>query len=160
MKGYKKVGESVALSYISHPVGILTVRHGDRVNGMTVAWFCQISYNPPKIAVAISPKRYTWELLEGEEYFGLMLLKKGQEEMCEVFGTIGGRETDKFSFSGIEPLKTEFGVPLIPGGLAAVVFKKEKVIEVGDHLLLIGDAVEGWVGEDDEPLNWFRSDVK
>jgi len=156
---YRRDDPNRVLACISHPVGILTVRRGEKINGMTVAWFSQISMNPPMVAVAVSPKRYTWELLKDEDHFGLSLLNEEQEDICELFGTVSGRSAEKFNMAGIEPFVGEASVPLIPGALAAGVFKKEKVIETGDHLLIVGRCIAAYAGEG-EPLNWYQSSVR
>lgn len=156
---YRKTEPNRALASISHPVGVLTVKSGERINGMTVAWFCQISMRPPMVAVAVSPGRYTWELLKEEEHFGLSLLTEDQEDVCELFGTVSGRTSDKFKMAGIDPFLGEGGVPLVPGALAAGVFRKEKVVETGDHLLIIGRCIAAYMGEG-EPLNWYQSSVR
>lgn len=156
---YRSASPNRALALISHPVGILTVKSGEKINGMTVAWFCQISMNPPMVAVAVSPKRYTWELLKEEELFGISLLTEEQEEICELFGTVSGRTSDKFRMAGIEPYTGEGGVPLIPGALACGVFRKERVVETGDHLLIIGRCIAAYMGRG-EPINWYQSSVR
>lgn len=149
-----------ALSLISHPLAIITVRQGEKLNGMTAAWLSRISIDPPIVGVSISPSRYTWEMLQGSEYFGVSLLGTGQEEAAKVFGTESGRDKDKFEMLGIEPMMAAHDIPLIEGTLAAFVCKKLRTVEIGDHHQVFGEVVEAWKGKDMEPLQWFGSQFR
>jgi flavin reductase (DIM6/NTAB) family NADH-FMN oxidoreductase RutF len=151
---------SVALSNISHPVAIITTRSGEKINGMTAAWVAQTSIDPPIVYVSISPLRYTWEMVDGSDHFGVSLLGYGQEEIAEIFGTTSGRDRDKFGILGIEPFIALKDIPLIPSSVVAFVSKKIKCVEIGDHYAVFGEVVEAWKGPDSEPLGWFRSKFK
>ena len=146
-----------ALSFLSHPVTIITANDGKLCNGMTAAWATQISIDPPILCVSISPKRYTWEMLTDLEYFGVCQLAEGQEDIGMKFGTKSGRDLDKFEFMGLEPFMGAHDVPLIPGSLAGFVCKKTHQTEQGDHWALFGEVVEAWQGSEAKPLNWHRS---
>ncbi len=157
MTEFEPMDVNEALSHISHPIVVVTARRGEETNGMTAAWASQISIEPPIMCVSISPERYTWEMLEGAGYFGVSILGQGQERIAEIFGTVSGREGDKFSMLGIDPFNAAEGIPLIPGSLAAFVCKKLDAFKQGDHFAVFGEVVEAWKGGELEPLRWFRS---
>ncbi len=157
MSEFETIEVSQVLSIISHPVAIITTKKGEKMNGMTAAWVCQISIDPPIMCVSISPLRHTWEMLEKTDYFGVSLLGDGQERIAEVFGTVSGRDTNKFGVLGIEPIIGKEDVPLIPGSLAAFVCKKKDAVEMGDHFAVFGEVVEAWKGRETPPLRWHRS---
>ena len=154
---FESLAPKKALSFLSHPVTIITANDGNALNGMTAAWTTQISIDPPILCTSISPKRHTWEMLKSTEYFGVCQLTEAQQEVSDVFGSKSGRNTDKWKVIGQEPFMGAHGVPLVPGSLAAFVCKKTHQVEQGDHWALFGEVVEAWKGEDARPLNWHRS---
>jgi len=154
---FKPLAPSKALSHISHPVAIITVNDGKKLNGMTAAWVTQVSIDPPMLCTSISPLRHTWDMLRDAEYFGVCMLSKDQEKESTFFGTKSGRKLDKFKALGIEPFMAAHGVPLIPGSVAGFVCRKSHQVEQGDHWALFSEVVEAWKGPDTQPLNYFRS---
>ncbi len=160
MSEFESLEVSGVLSQISHPVAIITTRQGEKINGMTAAWVAQTSIDPPIVYVSISPMRYTWEMIENSDHFGVSLLSYGQEEIAEIFGTTSGRDRNKFGILGIEPFIAMEDIPLIPSSVAAFVCKKMKCVEMGDHFAIFGEVVEAWEGPDNEPLGWFKSKFK
>ena len=91
---FEELNPKRALSFLSHPVTIITVNDGNKMNGMTAAWTTQISIDPPILCTSVSPKRFTWSILEDAEYFGVCQLAKGQEDISNLFGSKSGRDTD------------------------------------------------------------------
>ena len=155
MKGFFEISPSDAPKWLPLPVVIVSAGDGKRKNGMSAAWISQVSAEPPIIMVAIRESRYTWEIIKDVEFFGISVLGVGQERLAEFFGTVSGREVDKFSETGIEP--SMYGdVPLIPGSPCSFVCRKKDTFTVGDHIALFGEVVKAWEGEDRKPLIWHR----
>jgi flavin reductase (DIM6/NTAB) family NADH-FMN oxidoreductase RutF len=154
---FKPLAPSRALSHVSHPVAIVTVNDGRKLNGMTAAWVSQVSISPPILMVSISPKRHTWDMLKGVEHFGICMLSKDQEKESDIFGSKSGRRTDKFKLMGIEPFMAAHDVPLLPGSVAGFVCRKTGQVEQGDHWALFGEVVEAWKGPETVPLNYYKS---
>lgn len=154
---FEEMKVSKALSHLSHPIAIISVRNGEEMNGMTAAWVAQTSIDPPIGYVSISPARYTWEMMQKTDYFGVSVLSAGQERIAEIFGTKSGRDTNKFKTLGIDPFFGVEKMPLIPETLAAFVCKKVHAVEIGDHFALFGEVIEAWKGPGTEPLRWFKS---
>ena len=157
MSEFQSLDPKRALSFLSHPVTIITANDGKLKNGMTAAWTTQISIDPPILCTSISPKRYTWSMLENVEYFGVCQLSKNQIEASNIFGSKSGRNIDKFELMGLEPFMAAHDIPLLPGSLAGFVCKKTHQVEQGDHWALFGEVIEAWQGSEEKPLNWHRS---
>ena len=156
MSEFQSLDNKKALSFISHPVAIITTNDGKLKNGMTAAWVTQISIDPPILCVSISPNRHTWDMMANVEYFGVCMLAKGQEEIGMKFGTKSGRDLDKFELMNLQPFMAAHDVPIVPGSLAGFVCKKTHQTEQGDHWALFGEVVEAWQGQG-KPLNWHLS---
>ena len=52
-----------AMSAITHGVYVLGVHTPEKDNLMTAAWLCQVSGAPPTLAVAVSSKHLTTQLI-------------------------------------------------------------------------------------------------
>jgi len=136
------------------PVAILTtVSKEGRPNGMTVSFLMPISFEPKYVAVSVSPRRYSFQNLNEVKEFGLNVLEKSQKKLAEVFGTLSGRDEDKFEVAGVKPIKSEaIRPPLIECPISLeceVVFMEE----FGDHYVVIGKVLREHVRKKEfEPL--------
>lgn len=64
-------------------------------NLMPAAWHTPISAKPPLYGVLISPKRYTYDLLEKEGGFTVNFLMHEQAQLIAQLGSTSGRNIDK-----------------------------------------------------------------
>ncbi|MCX7884586.1 MAG: flavin reductase family protein [Caloramator sp.] len=87
----------------------LTVKHGEKVNTMTIGWGSLGSiWHKPVFIVLVRGSRYTYEIVEKAEDFTVSFPLKGQlkEELIGC-GTKSGRDIDKFKEFN---LKTREGI--------------------------------------------------
>ncbi len=150
-----------ALDLIPYPLAIVTA--GDpkivgKRGGMTVAWLTRVSWNPPLIGIAIGTTRFTYELIKEYKAFAVHIVSKKLESPAYgVFGSRSGRDVDKFSVSGIEPMNgRKIKAPIIP--LSPVILECEYVNEfrTGDHVFIIGRVVDAYKGVDENPLIFYK----
>lgn len=138
-------------------VYIVTVKAGDRINGMTAAWISRVSRNPPMVMVSIGHKSYTNELIEKTKYFVVNTLAGGQQEMGKHFGFKSGRDTDKMQ--GIEYSEGKNGVPILREAVSYLECELSDTLIAGDHTLFIGKVIGGGVLDSSKsPLVFQRSD--
>ncbi|MBX6422980.1 flavin reductase family protein [Thermosulfurimonas sp. F29] len=123
--------------YIPQGVFVITVRHGDKINGMTAAWVSQVSFRPRLLAVAIAPERYTYELLKESGVFCINVLGDDQVDLARHFGFKSGREVDKFA--GVPYLNALKGSPVLKSAIAYFECTVVSTCEVGDHVLFVGE---------------------
>ncbi|QJA06906.1 flavin reductase [Thermosulfurimonas marina] len=123
--------------YIVQGVYVITVRHGDKINGMTAAWVSQVSFRPRLLAVAIAPERYTYQLLKESGTFCINVLGEDQVDLARHFGFKSGRDTDKFA--GIPYLNALKGSPVLKSAIAYFECDVVSTCEVGDHVLFVGE---------------------
>ncbi len=132
-------------------VYILTVRSGEKINGMTAAWASQVSFKPPMIAVAVAPARYTHGLIEESGYFCLNALPEDAISVAKHFGFKSGRTTDKFK--GITYSDALKRSPVLDAAYAYVELELKHAYEAGDHTLFVGTVVDhGELKKDANPL--------
>ncbi len=127
---------------------LITSSHEGKDNVMTAAWHSPISINPPIMGVAISPQRYTLELIMASGEFGMNFLPFEMSTLFAQVGGISGREVDKFKRFGIEklePIKTK--VPIVKGAYLAYELKLMETRTYGDHEWVVGEVVATHIDE-------------
>ena len=140
----KVISQDVGAFYHHYPkVAIIVTAHAKgRDNAMAVAWHTSISSRPPLYGVAISPKRFTYQLIADSKEFGVNFLPFDAAELVASVGGSKGQEVDKFQRFNIardKPLKT--AVPILKTAYAAYECKLVDDRSYGDHQLLVGEIV-------------------
>lgn len=136
---------------ISHGVYIITVRSGEKINGMTAAWVSQVSMRPLLVMVSIAPMRYTHELVKQARYFAINTLPDGRQDIGKHFGFRSGRKVDKFD--GLSFFDAPNGSPVLSDAMAYCECSLTESVAAGDHTLFIGEVVNGKIlKEGIEPL--------
>lgn len=148
--------QQIITAYIPQGVYVITVRKGEKINGMTAAWVGQVSFKPRMLAVAIAPQRYTFELLKESGVFAINVLGEGQVELAKHFGFQSGREVNKFE--GIEYQSALKGSPVLKEAIAYFECEVKCTCETGDHWIFAGEVVDHGVLREGVPPLIFRWD--
>lgn len=132
-----------ALSFLTYGLYVVTADDGGRKNAMVASWVSQVSFDPPRIMVAIKKVRLTHKILKeaserGEVSFGLMVVQRGKEDDLSRIKVEGPDDT--FSKSSVTRGKS--GAPLFNDYLCAFDLKLVGTFDAGDHTLFIGEVVE------------------
>lgn len=135
---------------------VITVRDGDRVNGMTAAWAMRASFKPPLVAVSIGKTRYSHDMIKRAGAFAVNVLAEGQVETGRHFGRSSGRDTDKFEDMDFDTAHT--GAPLLKGVAAYLDCTLWGASDAGDHTIFIGEVKAAEVFRGKEPLPYRRED--
>jgi flavin reductase (DIM6/NTAB) family NADH-FMN oxidoreductase RutF len=139
-----------ALNYLyPQPLAFLSVAApGGTRNAMAVGWLMQASFEPPILAVAVSPKNFTHRLIEQGESFVVSLAGEGQADLVNRLGSISSDGSDKLSAAGVEATPApNTGCPLIDGAAAHFECLVERRVTIGDHSVFFGKIVGAWVPE-------------
>lgn len=74
-------------------------RNGN-INGCTVAWGTRGRlFSKEIITVFIKPNRYTSEFLKNSDTFSLSFFPENEKETLKIFGTLSGRDFNKFELA-------------------------------------------------------------
>ncbi|AEH50526.1 flavin reductase family protein [Pseudothermotoga thermarum] len=139
-----------AIDKLYGPVTIVTVNVEGKMNGITVAWATRVSWHPKIVAVSIGKTRYSRELLDKADKFAVCIMGKGGREVAEYFGTVSGRNVNKFEKISYELSKS--GLPIPSGTIAYLECKKTNQVEAGDHIVYFGLVEEEKVLKNEPPL--------
>jgi len=140
----KLASEDIGAFYQHYPrvAVVVTAQASGRANAMAAAWHTSISAEPPLYGVAISAKRFTYQLIAESKEFGINFLPFAKAELVASVGGSKGSEVDKFHRFNIardKPVKT--AVPILKAAYAAYECKLVDDRGYGDHRLLVGEIV-------------------
>jgi len=119
--------------------------------GITLSSFTSISLSPPMVLVCIDHRAAILTHCEIGKHFGINILSDCQKDLSVQFS---GQWSDRFRGVRWRPGVT--GVPLledVPGALECIT---TELIRVGDHWIVIGQALHVRTGEE-SPLAYFES---
>ncbi|MFQ6080045.1 MAG: flavin reductase family protein [Candidatus Bathyarchaeia archaeon] len=148
----KKVEVDLFSAYrLLHPRHVVLVSCIDRAgkaNIITLAWSMPTSIRPPMLAVSISPKRYSHQLIRETGEFAVNIPSMDIVKETLLCGRITGREYDKFKEARLTPLPSKMiQPPIIKECVAHLECKLRQQISTGDHTLFIGDVLAAYANE-------------
>lgn len=131
-------------------VCIATVFDGNP-HGLTINSFTSVSLRPPIILICLDREARLTERFQRQHIFAINILAENQKDVSSTFAV---KPDDRFE--GIAWRQSERGAPIIEGALAAIECRLIRVLPVGDHDVLFGEALAATMAEGD-PLAYFRS---
>lgn len=130
---------------------ITSISEGGERCGLAVGTFTAISLDPPLVGFMPDKRSMSWKQIEKTGAFCVNILSAAQLDMCRRFAARGG---DKFD--GISHGHSPGGLPLLDDVLAWVECGIDKVVELGDHVLVVGAVRALEKVSDDAPLLFHR----
>ena len=133
-------------------VTIVTVLDaGGSPHGMTASSFTSVSLDPPLVLVCVDHRAKVLEHLRQSEHLAINVLSEGQHELSAHFARRGQNR-----FDGVEWYAGHEGVPLIPGVLASLECRMHRLVDAGDHAILIAEVLNV-SHRDGQPLVYYGS---
>lgn len=151
-----------ALFKISY--GLYIVCSGDKNagNGFISNTVFQITSEPPQFAASCNKDNYTCGLIEQTGSFSVSILHQDADAgLIGKFGYRSGKDLNKMEGSNVRYGET--GVPIVlDDSIATMEFKVVQKIDMGSHMLFIGELVSSEVHlEDKDPLTYaYYREVK
>ena len=138
--------KSIGPKTIIFPTPALVVATYDKsgkANAMTAAWGGICCSNPPCIAVSLLKSRYTYENIIEQKAFTINIASESHVKSVDYFGIATGRTTDKFSVTGLTPVKsTIVNAPYIEEYPMILECKLLHTVEIGSHTQFIGEILD------------------
>jgi flavin reductase (DIM6/NTAB) family NADH-FMN oxidoreductase RutF len=125
---------------------VTTVEDG-RPHGTTVSAFASLSMTPPMVLVSLDNGSGLLAMVQRTGTFGLNVLAAGQSALALRFARKGPEK-----FSGAD-WSHEFGAARLAGVAAWVACTVDRIVEGGDHLVVLGNVVAAEATETD-PLTY------
>ncbi|MCL4395773.1 MAG: flavin reductase family protein [Chloroflexi bacterium] len=123
-----------------YPVAVVLVTTGgDRPNVMTRNRILSCSAEPPRLAIAVRPTRYSYSLIQRTREFVVNIPTPEQSALTDYFGVVTGREEDKIAIVSLKlapALKVK--TPLLAHCPVNIECTVEREVELDSHTLFIG----------------------
>lgn len=132
-------------------VAITTTDDEQRPHGMVVGTFTSVSLDPPLVSFLADRSSTTLRTIRAAGRFCANVLAGNQERLSRQ---MAGASTKRFE--GTTWNASELGNPVLEGIVAWVDCTVEQIVEIGDHLLVVGRVRDLRVESPKTPLLFFR----
>ena len=129
----------------------LTVLVSSTYRGMdallTVGWVMPVSYVPSRVAIAVSPERYSYNIIAGSGMYAINILEYEYVDSIYRAGTISGRDVeDKYKVVGLTRVKARtLPIHIVGEAIGVLECRVINRVPTGDHELFIGEVVDAYV---------------
>jgi flavin reductase (DIM6/NTAB) family NADH-FMN oxidoreductase RutF len=137
-------------------VAVLTVRHAGTVHASTVNSLTSVSLRPAMLLVCVRHDGTSARLVRASERFGLTILSHRQAAVAVALSD-ARRATGSAQLAGVSnhPGRVT-GVPLLDGAIAWVECAVERIVDGGDHDVVMAHVLDLATGSAAAPLTFFR----
>lgn len=142
-----------AMGCFATGITVITTRDTDGSPiGITANSFTSLSLDPPLVLFCLDRRSQTLAAFSEHKHFAVNVLADDQEGLSRNFA-----RSDVDKFDGIAFESGETGCPLLPHCLTSFECQVEKIVDGGDHVILIGRVLrEPSVRDGCQPLLFFR----
>ncbi|MCX8007182.1 MAG: flavin reductase family protein [Coriobacteriia bacterium] len=136
------------LLYPMPAVFVVSAADGE-VDVMAVAWIAIAGAKPPSVMMSVRSTRKTLELIERSGEFTVNTPSASMAAQLDFTGIVSGRTvTDKIGEAGLTAIPASVvGVPIIAECPHNLECRVARMLEHGDHTIVIGEIVETHVDE-------------
>lgn len=116
---------------------------GGNPNGMAVAWGGVCCSKPPSVTVSIRQATYSYAGIMARKAYTVNVLSEDHLARADYFGIASGREHDKFSETGLTPVKSELvDAPYIEEAALVLECKLVHTFDLGLHTMFVGEIID------------------
>jgi 3-hydroxy-9,10-secoandrosta-1,3,5(10)-triene-9,17-dione monooxygenase reductase component len=133
-------------------VTVVTTQSKTGPKGITVSSFTSVSLDPPLISISISKSSGMHDTIAGAEKFAVNFLADDQKSVSDRFA---GRSGPAERFHGLKHRAGATGSPIIDGVRAAIECTIWRIIEGGDHSIIIGEVLAASSLNSKRPLVYY-----
>ena len=139
------------LRKIPHGLYICGVKEGDEMNGFTVSWLMQSSFEPPLVVNCVKKGTTSHEMIENTQVFALSFLEEGQKDLAASFFKPKTRVGNKFA--DVEFYEGEAtGCPIIKDSLGYIECKVVGTVDKGDHTVYVSEVISAGIHREGNQL--------
>ena len=132
-------------------VTVITTREANGTpRGFTANSFTSVSLDPPLLLVCLAKSAHSCEVFATARHFAVNVLSQDQKSVSGLFSS---RAPDKFQQCDWRAGHAD--LPLLNGTLSHFSCRRHRMVDAGDHLVLIG-RVEDFSHGAGQPLGYFK----
>lgn len=114
----------------------------ERANLITIAWGGIVCGDPPMVAIAVRPSRYSHQLIAASGEFVVNVPSAEQCGAVDVCGNVSGRDHDKFALTGLTPQPASVvRAPVVAECPVSLECRVRHRYPAGSHEVFIGEIV-------------------
>lgn len=151
-----------AFHKLSYGLYIVSTCIGENKYGYIGNTVFQVTSNPSKIAISCHKNNFTTDkIIESEKFSVSVLQKEVNTSLIGEFGFMSGTEINKFR--NIETITAVTGAPIVvDSSVAWFDCKVTQSIDVGSHILIIGEVLDSDLISEEESLtyDYYREKYK
>ena len=115
----------------------------DKPNVMTVAWGGICCSSPPCVTISLRKATYTYGNIMDKQAYTVSVPSEKYAREADYFGTVSGRDWDKFEKTGLTPIKSELvNAPYVGEFPIILECKVIHHYEIGLHTHFIGEILD------------------
>jgi flavin reductase (DIM6/NTAB) family NADH-FMN oxidoreductase RutF/rubredoxin len=139
---------------LSYGLYIISTCLGEDKYGYIGNTVFQVTSDPSQIAISSHKNNFTTDKIIESEKFSVSVLKKEvNTSIIGEFGFMSGTEINKFR--NIETITSVSGAPIVvDSSVAWFDCKVTQTVDVGSHILIIGEVLDSDLISDEEPLTY------
>jgi len=140
-----------AFRRMSYGLYVVSSTDGQRSNGYVANTAFQVTAQPAQVAISCSKDNLTCDLIRQSQVFSVSVLRQDAgAKWIGLFGYQSGRSVDKYAAARHRTGQT--GAPiLLEDSLAWVECRVVQTVDLGTHLLFVGEVVASEVLDDSQP---------
>lgn len=140
-----------AFSRITYGLYVVGSTDGSRINGYVANTVFQVTAKPARFAIACNKDNHTCVLIRQSQVFSISVLQQDTKaDLIGLFGYQSGHTLDKYA--SVRHRTGQTGAPiLLEDTLAWFECRVVQTIDVGTHLLFVGEVVDGDVMDGAQP---------
>lgn len=137
-------------------VTVITVDADATVHGMTANSLTSVSLDPLLLLVCIDRRARMANIIVEAGWFGVSILRADQEPLSRHFA---GRPNPELAV----PYARLAGAPVLAESMGALACRVERILDGGDHLIVIGAVAElrsAATDDSGDPLVYFKGEYR
>ncbi|MFN8672224.1 MAG: flavin reductase family protein [Candidatus Sericytochromatia bacterium] len=151
MENKELVGK--ALGKVASGLYVVTSKNGNDLVGFTASFLVQVAFEPPIVAVSMKKGRASFDAIMSRKEFVVNIMTKDTMKLVGAFAN----PKNETPFDGVAMTEKTLGLPVLTDSLAYLECKVHSTSEVGDHVVVFGEIVNGdLLKEDGEPATHVR----
>jgi len=122
--------------------------------GITINSFSSVSLEPLLISFNIERNAQTYPLIKDSNFYNINILNSDASPLVKKFAS-----HDRDKFEGVNYSVDKNNVPILTKNIGLLNVKKWKLVEAGDHDIVICEVLSGKNHDSKKPLIYFNSKI-
>ncbi len=145
------------------PTVLVTSKHEELENVLTVSWTGIASSHPEFVTISINPKRYSHHIIKSSNKFCINIPNDNIIKEVDYCGSITGKNANKFEECGFNKIYYGNDYIVIDQCPISLICETHQIIELGSHDLFIAKVIKKLINQSTQnihnevsPIVYFR----